>query len=1097
MDAHVGTGPCRTHPCPPRGMPLIRERLLGPILAASEPLVLLAAPSGFGKSVLARQIAEAVDAELVVWLDLPDEEVSDRLLFSSLADPCTDSPGQSTSDSWALPLFANIDYESDLPDRLLSVRGKLAVLALDNVSAGPGNASLLGLVDAFVRLAARGSRVVITTRSHPESLGLQVPAMVLTADELRLVHDEAESLLGSLSSGETGPAQAQELLHVSAGHLASFVVLARHAALSHQHSASGKAMPASLQARLREVSAAHLDSQTRRVLFACTLLGAGSESDLAATLGSAANLATLAESLPLVTQVPSKDGGFSFRCHDSVTAAFFSRDWAERGVDGFEDIVREALVRLEDRQQVDRLISVLMEFQEEQLASAFEAHGQRLLDSGRSGLVARALDRLPLGTLVSRPRVLLLDASLRFLQGDGVEAERKASVASELARHSGDRQTEVEALTIVDAVNYWRGDIKSSQAALEAVLKVRSPAAAPATELLVRSRLAVGYGLLGDYRKASEQCLRVTALLASAEPNSHARVRAELRLAAIEGGLRGDMKSALQTMLGVIHRPNLPVAMRFETEQNIAGALAEIGRVGRAEEFLASARRLASEHALSSLEGSLAGTASCLASASGDVPSALVLSTACMQELEAAGDLINANYHRVVHAMLLGACDQADAALSCAEEALEFFAARQIVVFTRETTLTVALLLAAMDDSVSARSQAQGVRDALAGGGYPYHELMADLILAELDRRERRAEDGVARLRTDREYILSENANWTTAMIVRILPGVLGPLAEAVAPDRLPLHMLRMVGDEGLAAALEAAASWMPPDRVAALREHADRVAATPSTTTAVSFAGCRARFFGGLEVRTPEVGIVADSAWKKRKARMLFAMLAARRGQDVPREVIFEYLWPEMDEERARNNYYVVLSAMKRAMTGRAGRGAFPYVNANGAMCSIDTSAVRSDLDDFEESLASAHASDDRGDVDSAVKAYSGLMEVYRGDLLPGDVYDDWFAPLRERYRQEFSDAMLRGSTLLADREDAKGALHMLRRALLFDPWREDLYQASLRLQISSGQRSAAVETYVACRARLADDLGLDPSAETRKLYETILAMEDEAEPV
>ena len=33
--------------------------------------------------------------------------------------------------------------------------------------------------------------------------------------------------------------------------------------------------------------------------------------------------------------------------------------------------------------------------------------------------------------------------------------------------------------------------------------------------------------------------------------------------------------------------------------------------------------------------------------------------------------------------------------------------------------------------------------------------------------------------------------------------------------------------------------------------------------------------------------------------------------------------------------------------------------------------------------------------------------------------------------------------------------------------------------------------ETYLACRTKLAEDLGLDPSVETQRLYEQVLAME------
>jgi len=58
----------------------------------------------------------------------------------------------------------------------------------------------------------------------------------------------------------------------------------------------------------------------------------------------------------------------------------------------------------------------------------------------------------------------------------------------------------------------------------------------------------------------------------------------------------------------------------------------------------------------------------------------------------------------------------------------------------------------------------------------------------------------------------------------------------------------------------------------------------------------CRVRLFGGLEVTT-EFGIVDENAWRKRKARVLFAMLAVKRGQDVPRDVILEHLWPDMTQ--------------------------------------------------------------------------------------------------------------------------------------------------------------------------------------------------------
>jgi DNA-binding SARP family transcriptional activator len=149
--------------------------------------------------------------------------------------------------------------------------------------------------------------------------------------------------------------------------------------------------------------------------------------------------------------------------------------------------------------------------------------------------------------------------------------------------------------------------------------------------------------------------------------------------------------------------------------------------------------------------------------------------------------------------------------------------------------------------------------------------------------------------------------------------------------------------------------------------------------------------------------------------------------------------------------------------------------------------------LDDFEEAVANLRSAEAAGDGPAVLVFARRLMEIYRGELLPGDLYDDWFAEIRDRIRQDFCDAMLCAARVAEARNELDQALVLLRSASAADPWREDVYQTTMRCQMSAGQRSCAIETYMSCRTRLVDDLGIDPSAETTRLYEAILAMEDE----
>jgi DNA-binding SARP family transcriptional activator len=238
----------------------------------------------------------------------------------------------------------------------------------------------------------------------------------------------------------------------------------------------------------------------------------------------------------------------------------------------------------------------------------------------------------------------------------------------------------------------------------------------------------------------------------------------------------------------------------------------------------------------------------------------------------------------------------------------------------------------------------------------------------------------------------------------------------------------------------------------------------------------------------------VRERDWRKRKARLLFTMLMMRRGQDVPREQLLEHLWPEMDEERAKSNLYVVWSTMKSALLGDdAEKGAkCPYVESVGGVCRSVRENVRTDVDAMESACARAREAESAGSTAEALNAYRQISEIYRGDLLPGDCYDDWFSNLREHYRSEIIHAMLRATEILLDAEDPHTALVFVRRAIQFDEFREDLYQAAVRCQIAAGQRSSAIDTYMQCRDKLCEELGLDPSAEMRALYDEILAMED-----
>ena len=111
----------------------------------------------------------------------------------------------------------------------------------------------------------------------------------------------------------------------------------------------------------------------------------------------------------------------------------------------------------------------------------------------------------------------------------------------------------------------------------------------------------------------------------------------------------------------------------------------------------------------------------------------------------------------------------------------------------------------------------------------------------------------------------------------------------------------------------------------------------------------------------------------------------------------------------------------------------------------------------------------------------------LYAGPLLE-DMPDEWIVFERERLRDmqlaylfQLSDAARRDGDFLE-------AIRMTRRLAEIDPWREDTVRQSMELRYAMGDRAGALAEFEDFARRLSETLEVEPMAETRACYESIL---------
>jgi len=228
--------------------------------------------------------------------------------------------------------------------------------------------------------------------------------------------------------------------------------------------------------------------------------------------------------------------------------------------------------------------------------------------------------------------------------------------------------------------------------------------------------------------------------------------------------------------------------------------------------------------------------------------------------------------------------------------------------------------------------------------------------------------------------------------------------------------------------------------------------------------------------------GSVESAEFGGRRVRQLVRMLAAERGCVVSRDALIEALWGEQLPADPGTNLNVVVNRARRALGE-------PDVlqTASGGYVLRDGPGVVIDAERFEELVSRARAARSRDDGADAARAAQAALELW-GEPLPEDAYADWARPHRDRLERLHQDAVEIGADGLLATGNAREAVALAAQAVARQPLREAAYLLLVRAYAAEGDHAAAVAAYLDLRRMLADELGIDPSAEAVALYEQLL---------
>jgi DNA-binding SARP family transcriptional activator/tetratricopeptide (TPR) repeat protein len=246
-----------------------------------------------------------------------------------------------------------------------------------------------------------------------------------------------------------------------------------------------------------------------------------------------------------------------------------------------------------------------------------------------------------------------------------------------------------------------------------------------------------------------------------------------------------------------------------------------------------------------------------------------------------------------------------------------------------------------------------------------------------------------------------------------------------------------------------------------------------------------RFRILGSLEVCDSRGETISLRAPKQRTL-LLVLLLHANGPVSVSR--LEAALWPDRSPPSAVRVVRTYVSGLRSALD-LADAGQLPRLVKEPGGYRLLLASDDLDLGLFDDLSARGRRALDHGDPAQAARLLSDALALWRGqpggDVTVDGDSDAILAGLAER-RLMAEEAWTDAQLLLGSGTDLVGRL----RALVAEQPLQERARSQLMLALyRAGRKVEALEEFLALRRRMADELGIEPSAPTRDLHQQILA--------
>jgi LuxR family transcriptional regulator, maltose regulon positive regulatory protein len=215
---------------------------------------------------------------------------------------------------------------------------------------------------------------------------------------------------------------------------------------------------------------------------------------------------------------------------------------------------------------------------------------------------------------------------------------------------------------------------------------------------------------------------------------------------------------------------------------------------------------------------------------------------------------------------------------------------------------------------------------------------------------------------------------------------------------------------------------------------------------------------------------------WPAAGVRDLFFYLCFHEKQ--AKATIALSFWADFSKQQIRDNFHDTLKRLRKTIPGAVlYRHGYYEMNPDWTISS-DAKAFRHFVQQARHLPPNSPRAED---------LYQRSIALYQGDFLP-QLDSDWVLTLRENFRSLYLEALLGQAQCAIARADWELALKHYEKAIDISPYSEVIAQSLMIAYARLGRKQDIQELYYRFAHLLYEDLGISTSAETNQLFQELL---------